>query len=99
MSRYLSSCCLALVASLTPLCPLLRANDPPPQVKDVKVVKERIAGAFRFPGESYVRITGIARVVDSHTLSFDDGTEVELNGGMDGPDLGQYGLKIGRAHV
>ena len=32
------------------------------------------------------RITGKVKVLNAHTLAFDDGTEVELNGGMDAPE-------------
>jgi endonuclease YncB( thermonuclease family) len=31
-------------------------------------------------------------VLDAHSLLFDDGTKVNINGGMDAPDLGQQGL-------
>ena len=31
-------------------------------------------------------------MLDAHTLLFEDGTEVNINGGMDAPDLGQQGL-------
>jgi endonuclease YncB( thermonuclease family) len=81
MYRNLWCCCVALAA-----CSAVRADDPP------KVVRERISGACRFPGDEYLRIRGIPRVIDAHTLAFDDGTVVELNGGMDAPDLEQFGL-------
>jgi endonuclease YncB( thermonuclease family)/Leucine-rich repeat (LRR) protein len=71
----------------------LRADDPPSvQSEAPRVVKEKIAGACRFPAEDYLRITGKVKVLDSHTLAFDDGTQVELNGGMDGPELEQWAL-------
>lgn len=34
-----------------------------------KVVKGRVQGAFRFPGDEYVRITGVPKVIDAHPLS------------------------------
>src|SRR5262245_22196576 len=93
MFHNLQVCCLAM-AALVPLAySKLRADDPPSAPGETPgVVKERIAGAFRFPAESYVRITGKVKVLDSHTLAFDDGTRVELNGGIDGPELEQFGL-------
>jgi hypothetical protein len=36
-----------------------------------------------------VKIVGAAEVLDAHTLRFGDGTLVDLNGGMDAPDLEQ----------
>ena len=35
------------------------------------------------------RITGKVKVLDAHTLAFTDGTEVDLNGVMDAPELEQ----------
>jgi endonuclease YncB( thermonuclease family) len=40
-------------------------------------------------GSSVVKIAGKVKVLDAHTLRYEDGTELELNGGMDAPDLGQ----------
>src|SRR5262245_61130421 len=48
------------------------------------VIRDRVNGLER--------ITGKVKVVNAHTLVFDDGTEVELNGGMDAPELDQKGL-------
>jgi endonuclease YncB( thermonuclease family) len=42
------------------------------------------------------KITGKVEVLDAHMLRFADGTEVELNGGMDAPDLEQK-AKLGEA--
>jgi endonuclease YncB( thermonuclease family) len=39
-----------------------------------------------------VRITGRVKVLDAHTLLYSDGTEVDLNGGMDAPELAQKGV-------
>jgi hypothetical protein len=36
-----------------------------------------------------MKITGPVTVLDAHTLRYGDGTELELNGGIDAPDLGQ----------
>jgi endonuclease YncB( thermonuclease family) len=52
--------------------------------------------ARRYEDWQLVKVTGKVEVLDAHTLRFEDGTEVELNGGMDAPDLGQKG-KIGDA--
>jgi endonuclease YncB( thermonuclease family) len=38
------------------------------------------------------RITGRARVIDAHTIAFEDGTEVDLNGVIDAPELEQKAL-------
>ncbi len=57
-----------------------------------KVVREQVQGQWRFPGEKLLRITGRVRVLDAHTLVYEDGTKVNINGGMDAPDLGQQGL-------
>ena len=48
------------------------------------VIRDRVNGLDR--------ITGKVKVLNAHTLVFDDGTEVELNGGMDAPELDQKGL-------
>jgi len=57
-----------------------------------KVVREQVQGQWRFPGEKLFRITGRVKVVDAHTLRYEDGTTVNINGGMDAPELGQQGL-------
>jgi endonuclease YncB( thermonuclease family) len=71
-------------------------NEPPKPDEKPKVFREQVQGQWRHPGEKLVRITGRVKVLDSHTLRFEDGTEVNINGGMDAPDLGQQGL-IGNA--
>jgi endonuclease YncB( thermonuclease family) len=43
-------------------------------------------------GSRVIKITGKVKVLDAHTLRYEDGTELELNGGMDAPDLGQQAL-------
>jgi WD40 repeat protein len=40
-------------------------------------------------GANVIKVVGKADVVDAHTLRFADGILVELNGGMDAPDLEQ----------
>jgi hypothetical protein len=57
-----------------------------------KVVREQVQGQWRFPGDKLLRITGRVQVLDAHTLLYEDGTEVNTNGGMDAPELGQQGL-------
>jgi endonuclease YncB( thermonuclease family) len=37
------------------------------------------------------RITGNVKVLNAHLLVFNDGTEVDLNGGIDAPELDQQG--------
>jgi endonuclease YncB( thermonuclease family) len=51
-----------------------------------------VQGQWRFPGDKLLRITGRVKVLDAHTLLYGDGTEVDLNGGMDAPELAQTGL-------
>jgi endonuclease YncB( thermonuclease family) len=41
-------------------------------------------------GSRVIKISGRVKVLDAHTLRYEDGTELELNGGMDAPDLGQF---------
>jgi endonuclease YncB( thermonuclease family) len=67
-------------------------NEPPKPDDKPKVVREQVQGQWRFPGEKLLRIAGRVKVLDAHTLRFEDGTEVDINGGMDAPDLGQQGL-------
>jgi endonuclease YncB( thermonuclease family) len=56
------------------------------------VSKEVVRGEWRLPGDKLVRITGKVKVLNAHALLYEDGTEVDLNGGMDAPDLEQKGL-------
>jgi endonuclease YncB( thermonuclease family) len=67
-------------------------SEPPQPDNKPKVVREQVRGQWRFPGEKLLRITGRVKVLDAHTLLLEDGTEVDFNGGMDAPDLGQQGL-------
>jgi len=61
-----------------------------------KVVHEEIPGALRSRGEKAVKITGRVKVIDAHTIRFEDGTEAELNWTMDAPDLNQKGVIDGK---
>jgi endonuclease YncB( thermonuclease family) len=67
-------------------------NEPPRPDDKPKVVREQVQGQWRLRGDTVFRITGRVKVLDAHTLRFEDGTEVNINGGMDAPDLGQQGL-------
>jgi endonuclease YncB( thermonuclease family) len=62
------------------------------------VVKETVTGgiAFRPQNRQWIRISGTAKVLDAHTLVFEDGTEVDIDGGIEAPELEQRGL-IGNA--
>jgi WD40 repeat protein len=40
-------------------------------------------------GSRVIKLSGRVKVLDAHTLRYEDGTELELNGGMDAPDLAQ----------
>ena len=57
---------------------------PPETQGQSTVIRDRVHGLER--------ITGKVKVLNAHTLVFNDGTEVELNGGMDAPELDQKGL-------
>jgi endonuclease YncB( thermonuclease family) len=67
-------------------------NEQPKPDGKAKVVREQVQGQWRFPGEKLLRIAGRVKVLNAHTLLFEDETEVNINGGMDAPDLGQQGL-------
>jgi Leucine-rich repeat (LRR) protein len=64
---------------------------PPAADRQAKVTRERVRGQWRHPDEEILRITGKVKVKDANTLVFDDGTEVDVGGGMDAPDLEQKG--------
>src|SRR5262245_59772605 len=55
-------------------------NEPPKQPDKPIVVREQVQGQWRYPGEKLLRITGRAKVLDAHTLLFEDGTAVNING-------------------
>jgi hypothetical protein len=59
-----------------------------------KVVKEQVRGGMVFPAEKrmWTRIIGKVKVLNAHTLTFEDGTEVCLSGSIDAPELEQKGL-------
>src|SRR5262249_29460670 len=71
---------------------LVGGHEPAKPEDKPKVIREQVQGQWRFPGEKLLRIAGRVKVLDAHTLLFEDGTEVNINGGMDAPDLGQQGL-------
>jgi endonuclease YncB( thermonuclease family) len=53
---------------------------------------------WRFPNDKFIRIHGPVKVIDAHTLRYEDGTQVDLNGGMDAPDLAQKGRIDGKLY-
>src|SRR6516162_3601507 len=59
-----------------------------------KVIKESVRGGIAFPPEKrqWTRISGKVKVLNAHTLLFEDGTKVDLNGAIDAPELEQKGL-------
>ena len=59
-----------------------------------KVIKESVRGGIAFPPEKrqWTRISGRVKVLNAHTLLFEDGTKVDLNGAIDAPELEQKGL-------
>src|SRR5262245_47237735 len=56
-----------------------------------KVERTLVHGEWRYPVDNLVRITGRVTVLDAHTLRYEDGTEVDLIGAIDPPDLEQKG--------
>ncbi len=62
------------------------------------VVRERVRGEWRLPGDTIWRITGRVQVLDAHTLRYEDGTTININGGMDAPDLAQQGVIDGKLY-
>jgi endonuclease YncB( thermonuclease family) len=85
---------LILGLTLTGLAAGALAQESEPRQADdgTSVVRAMVQGQWRFPGDKLLRITGRVKVLDAHTLLYGDGTEVDLNGGMDAPDLAQIGL-------
>jgi endonuclease YncB( thermonuclease family) len=63
-----------------------------PRQRNADVARSMVQGQWRFLGDKLLRITGRVKVLDAHTLLYGDGTEVDLNGGMDAPELAQQGL-------
>jgi endonuclease YncB( thermonuclease family) len=59
---------------------------------NAKIDRTLVTGESRFPGDKLVRLRGKAKVIDAHTLRFEDGTEVDLNGTIDVPDMEQKAL-------
>lgn len=59
------------------------------------VSRAHVQGQWRLEGDKLLRIRGRVKVLDAHTLLFGDGTTVDINGGMDAPDLEQKGLRDG----
>jgi endonuclease YncB( thermonuclease family) len=62
-----------------------------PDAERPRVERTLVRGEWRIPGDNLVRISGTVHVLDAHTLRFEDGTEVDLLGAMDAPDLEQAG--------
>jgi endonuclease YncB( thermonuclease family) len=63
-----------------------------------KVVRIEVPGSFLSPAAKSLKITGKVKVIDAHTLQFEDGTEVELNGGLDAPELEHKGAIDGKLY-
>jgi endonuclease YncB( thermonuclease family) len=61
-----------------------RQPDPP------KVERTIVRSVSRYTDDQ-VQIVGPVTVIDAHTLRYADGTEVDLLGMLDAPDLGQLG--------
>jgi endonuclease YncB( thermonuclease family) len=80
--------CLLLAAAVLVL-PGRSSQEPKPRQPDPpKVGRTLVRGSSRYVND-LVRVVGRVTVIDAHTLRYDDGTEVDLLGGMDAPDLDQ----------
>lgn len=88
------ACCSLWVAilSLTLVAPGQEKESSKPDGDRSKVERTLVRGEWRFPDDNLVRINGRVTVLDAHTLRYEDGTEVDLNGAIDAPDLEQKGL-------
>jgi endonuclease YncB( thermonuclease family) len=69
----------------------LPGEPPAPRPEDLgaKAIQAPAAPTVVKEGDRVVKVVGTAEVLDAHTLRFADGTLVELNGGMDAPDIEQ----------
>ena len=59
--------------------PMVRTGgsaEPPKPEGEPKVVREQVQGQWRFQGEKLLRIRGRVKVLDAHTLLFEDGTKI-----------------------
>lgn len=56
-----------------------------------KLPRTLVRGESRLADDYLVRISGKAQVVDAHMLRLEDGTEVDLQGMLDAPELSQQG--------
>ena len=87
---------IALGISVATLAGGFVAADPAIRSDDTssKISREEIQGgiAFRPEKRKWIRVTGKVKVLSSHLLAYDDGTQADLNGLADGPELEQRGL-------
>jgi endonuclease YncB( thermonuclease family) len=72
--------------------------EPPKPEGEPKVVREQVHGQWRKQDDQLLRIRGRVKVLDAHTLLFEDGTTVDINRAMDAPDLAQQGLMDGKLY-
>ncbi len=63
-----------------------------------RTVKDEVRGgiAFRPEKRTWVRISGKVKVLAAHTVAYEDGSEVRLDGMMEAPELEQKGLIDGK---
>jgi WD40 repeat protein/endonuclease YncB( thermonuclease family) len=69
-----------------------RAVQPSTAGGNSRLRRDYVRGQLKSPHEQLLRIRGKVKVLDANTLVFEDGTEIEVGGGMDAPDLAQQGL-------
>jgi endonuclease YncB( thermonuclease family) len=77
-------------ALLVVLAPVAQTQSSSPTVK-----RERLPGPLLFPNEPFLRISGKVTVLDAHTLRYADGTEIDMNGAINAPELNQKSLVNG----
>jgi endonuclease YncB( thermonuclease family) len=78
----------------------LANSEPKREVNQPMVLREQVRGGIAYdPAKRIlVRITGKVRVIDAHTLVFADGTQADLNGGTEAPELEQQGSIDGKLY-
>src|SRR5262245_48218495 len=63
------------------------------------VEMESIRGQWRLADDKLLRIVGKVKVIDARTLRFEDGTEADLGGGIDTPEIDQKGIIDGKLYA
>jgi len=91
MSRSLCVLAVAVLLVSTPASGEQKELAKPSRDKP-NVERMLVRGEWRFPEDKLVRISGRMTVQNAHVLRYEDGTEVDLLGALDAPDLEQQAL-------